>query len=491
MPTFAYQARDKSGQRVSGTREASDQRAALEALREIGLFVTQLAPVGRNFRRSTPAHPQPPATMPSAAPAPAVSIPTPLAVEVAAPVRREVVAPVEMLEAPALPREQVKPREGFVQEQVELPGPQSGSEYVPPVPRVPVGVATPEYVSTQPWMRANAKEMALFFRQMNSMLNAGTGLSQALHTMSTCASNSSLRRACLDMSSRTSKGQPWSETLQTYPGIFSKLAIGMISAGEKGGFLDRMCLRLSEYAERDYALQQTVKRETWYPKLLVLSSIFIPSAVPFVVTWYMGTGNPFLAWLRSVLPPLLIIGLAWGGWKLINYLSPVTLHSGSPRYIVDRIKLSTPIMGKTVRALATAKFCRALSALYAAGMGLSRTLNLAADTTGNAVLTENVRQIIPRVEQGESLSECLASTGYFSPIVLQMLRTGEMSGSIDTQLDKVADFLETDAETTIKQSVKVLGIVAFLVIAIYIGMQVIQFYTGYFDAIFSEANKMS
>ena len=277
--------------------------------------------------------------------------------------------------------------------------------------------------------------------------------------------------------------------MRAYPGIFSQLAIGMISAGEMGGFLDRMCLRLSEYAERDYELQQTIKRETWYPKLLVFCSILIPSVVPLVVTKVLGTGNPFLAWLHSVIGPLLIVGIVWGSWKAFNYLAPVTLHKGSPRYIIDQIKLSLPIAGKTVRALSTAKFCRALSALYSAGMGLNRTLNLAADTTGNVVLSENVRRIIPRVESGENLSDCLESTGYFAPVVLQMLRTGEMSGSIDTQLEKVADFLEADAETTVKQSVKVLGIAVFLLIAMYIGMQVIQFWSGYINTL-DDYNKM-
>lgn len=480
MPTFAYQARDKAGQRVSGTREASDQRAALEALREIGLYVTQLAPVGRAFRAQAPAPSAPSSLATSAATMPS---PGEHGGPLAAHPQRE--APLETY-APSDTRAHEQARENLRPERSGA-GPQQAGQSVPRSTRTEMG---PEPALTQPWARANAKEMALFFRQMNSMLNAGTALSQALNTMASCAANPSLRRACLEMSARTAQGQPWSEVMRAYPGIFSNLAIGMISAGELGGFLDRMCLRLSEYAERDYELQQTIKRETWYPKLLVLSSIFIPSVVPLVVTKVNGTGNPLLAWLQNIVPPLLVIGLVWGAWKAFNYLSPVTLHTGSPRYMLDKIKLSLPIAGKTVRALATAKFCRALSALYAAGMGMNRTLNLAADTTGNAVLSENVRKIIPRVENGENLSDCLASTGYFAPIVLQMLRTGEMSGNIDTQLDKVADFLEADAETTVKQSVKVLGIVAFLLIAMYIGMQTVQFYTGYFNNIFSEADKI-
>lgn len=467
MPTFAYQARDKSGQRVSGTREAPDRQSALVELREIGLYVTQIDAVRRALRGAR--RPEPSAPRPPAPPQIVLEVgPAPVAVEAVA--VESAASAVPNLSPEAIGRNGAARELGPLSEVVPQPLGQEAGTAVPPAP-------------IQPWLRANAKEMALFYRQMNSMLNAGTSISQALATMSSCASNSGLRRACAEMSTRTAKGQPWSETLTAYPGLFSKLAIGMISAGELGGYLDRMCARLSDYAERDYNIQQNIKRETWYPKLLVFCSILIPSAVPLVVTWAMGTGNPLVAWLKSVLFPLTLVAIVWGGWKLINYLSPVALHSGPVRQTLDRLKLYVPVMGKTARALATAKFCRALGALYASGMGLNRTLSLAADTAGNLALAEDVRRIIPRVENGESLSECLGSTGFFSPIVLQMMRTGEMSGNLDGQLDKVADFLEEDAETTIKQSVKVLGVLLFLLIAIYIGMTVVQFYTGYFNSL--------
>jgi type II secretory pathway component PulF len=144
-----------------------------------------------------------------------------------------------------------------------------------------------------------------------------------------------------------------------------------------------------------------------------------------------------------------------------------------------------PVCSKVTRALATAKFSRALAALYAAGVGPGESVRLAAGASGNEVIARSTVGIIPRLEQGERMTAALESTGHFPVMVLQMLRVGEDSGALDEQLDKAADFLETDAETAIKQATVMIGILALLAVAAYIGMIVIQFWTGYFNDIFS------
>jgi type II secretory pathway component PulF len=310
-----------------------------------------------------------------------------------------------------------------------------------------------------------------------------------MRTLGEHSTSKALRQASKEMANAIEQGSTWSQTMRAYPGLFSELAIGMVQAGEAGGFLDRMCLRLSEYAERDYELQQTIKRETWYPKLLLFCAVLIPSAVPVVVA-YIGGGSPLRAWLSSPAPALLLlIAMVWFGWKAANYAAPVAAHGGAVRLWIDWLKLKLPIIGKTSRALATVKFSRALGALYSAGVGPHKAVTMAGDACGNVAIAEKTRRVAYELENGAGLTDSLAKTGEFPGVALQMMRTGEESGSLDEQLDKVADFLEQDAETTIKQSVKVLGIVVFLLMAIYIGSLVIQGYTGYFNQIFSEAEK--
>jgi type II secretory pathway component PulF len=422
MTNFAFQARDRSGQQVSGTREADDQRAALEALREDGLFVTKLQATRETVRAEAPR------------------------------------AEAPRAEASRLETASHAPENGVP------------STPAPRTPAAPTQTTAP--ATTQPFLQANAKQLALYFRQMHAMLHAGTGLAQALALMGEHAPSRGLQRASAEMSRRAATGTPWSETMPSYPGLFSELMIGMISAGERGGFLDRMCLRLAEYSERDYDIQQTIKRETWYPKLLVFCSIFIPSVVPLVL-------QGFDAWLKVVLPPLIVIGVLFAGWKLIKLLAPSLFHEGPLAYWIDWLKLLVPVAGKTVRSLATAKFCRAFGALSSAGMGIGPTIELSARACGNAAIAEKARRVIPQVERGQTMTEALRSTHVFPAIAIQMLHVGETAGNIEEQLEKVAEFQEQDAETTIKQAVKVWGIVVFLAIALYIGSQVVSFYSGY------------
>jgi type II secretory pathway component PulF len=279
--------------------------------------------------------------------------------------------------------------------------------------------------------------------------------------------------------------------MRSYPGLFTELMIGMVDAGEKGGFLDRMCLRLAEYSERDYELQQSVKRETWYPKLLVFCSILIPAAIPTVIAGANGTGSPLSAFLNSVGPPFIFLAVCWFVWRIGSRVLPVAAHTGELRKLLDGAKFVLPIMSKTTRALAAAKFCRAMGALYAAGMGMSKTVNVAANACGNAAFADRVRRIIPELERGGELTAALRSTGQFPGVALQMMQTGEMSGNLDEQLDKVADFMEQDAETAIKQSVKVLGIVVFLAVAMYIGSIIIGQYGVTINNVIDEGTKLA
>jgi type II secretory pathway component PulF len=448
MPIFAYQARDAKGERTSGAHEAADQRAALEALRAAGLFVTKLEITKNGSARGV-------GSTPGTA-------------------RGE----SNSRSLPEVQPSQLSPSSSkTATESSALPPRVSATNTDAPLP--------PRY-----WLRANSKDMALFFRQMHAMLHSGTSLAHALNTMATNAPNRALQTACAEMNPRVSSGTPFSELMKSYPGLFSPLMTGMMRAGEVGGFLDRMCLRLAEYAERDYEIQQTVKRETWYPKLLLFCSFLIPSIVPAAIAWFQG-GNAFVAWIRAFIFPAMVMLAVILALRFKNYLAPLFKHFTPLTYFVDQIKLLIPIAGKTTRGLATAKFCRALGALQAAGMGVQQTINLSADACGNAVIAETSRKTIPLLESGATMTDALASTRQFPGVAIQMLRTGEATGNFDEQLDKVADFLEADAETTIKQSVVVLGIVIFLVMAVYIAITVISQYVNIYGGLIDDGIQLA
>jgi type IV pilus assembly protein PilC len=310
--------------------------------------------------------------------------------------------------------------------------------------------------------------------------------------MSENAPSKGLRVACGEMAPRLITGVSLSELMAFYPSLFSPLMIGMIRAGEAGGFLDRMCERLAEYSSNDYRIQQTIRRETWYPKLVLLASIVVPALPPIAIAFFTGK-NVAAAILYSVLsmvPSFAVLGAIWGLWTFSNRMMPITARANALRTAIDQVKLILPIVGKTTRALATAKFCRSLGALQAAGTGVQGMIHMAANACGNAVIAQSARHIIPRLERGESMTDALTATKQFPPIALQMLRTGEATGNFDAQLEKAADFLEQDAETTIKQSVVAIGVFALVFVGIRVLLQLAAFYTGYFNNIFDTVDQI-
>lgn len=494
MATWIYEARTVDGRIVRGTRDAADRRSALDALRSEGLFINRLEARSAN---ATAAPLRPRALVPRAIPNSATANAAPAnAPHVTAVTAAPAALPVERTSAPQRPKRpnvaqfvvnapespltNAPPTNAPSMNKPSRPAPKFEPDTTVPPPSIPphidpnvlrpMGQTTSPPLARQPFLRASEQDLSNFFRQLAALMHAGTGIGVALQTMAENAANKGLRTACAQMSARALTGEPVSQSMESYPGLFSPLMIGITRAGERGGFMERSFTRLADYAERDYQLQQSIKRETWYPKLIVFCSILIPGVVPLVLS------GPRAA-LAQVGPPLIFIALLVAALRAWNYARPALASSISawklggisPAKLYDEIKLMVPVVGKTARALASAKFCRALGALYSAGVGPSEAVRLGAQACGNRAVAERALATIPQLNAGAPLTQCMKETRVFNPLALQMMRIGEESGDLDTQLDKAADFLETNAETTIKQAVPVLGIVAFLCVALYVG----------------------
>ena len=342
------------------------------------------------------------------------------------------------------------------------------------------------------WLRANAKSQSLYFRQLQALLKSGTGLSQALHAVAQSAPGKSLREASLEMARSTAKGESWSAQMREYPGLFSPLVLAMIRSGEAGGFLDVACGKLADYAEHDHHIQQVITRETWYPKLVIFAAILILNAPPLAVAILTGQpiGPAILAYLVGISVPLSVIFLIWLLTSGKRFIMPLVRHLRPITLIIDQIKLLTPVAGNTVRSLAIAKFCRAFAALNTAGLGVASSFALAGEACGNTAIASRIQSIIPQVEEGQGITDALASTRQFPPVVLQMMRTGEVSGNFDEQMNSVAEFMEQEGESSIHKSMVVLGILALLAVAVIVAYYVINFYVGHFNQMFEITESM-
>jgi type IV pilus assembly protein PilC len=381
MPTFQYSARDRHGVVSHGTVDADSNAVAARLLREQGLWVTGLQPVG-------------------AAGAP----------------EGRVVLPLDAW-----------------------------------------------------WTGVSLKDLAIFFRQFATMVNAGMPLARCLSLLQQQSSSARLRQVAADLFAQAQAGGPLAVAFRRHPAVFRPLIVAMVDAGETGGFLDRMLFRIAEYLEREHEIRQQLKRRTLYPKILIAAGILIPPAPVLVL-------QGIVPYLRVVLATLLPVALVLVGvWFLFRLL----LQFEGFRASYDTVKIAIPVLGTMARQGAVGKLFRGLAALYGAGVPVSRGLRLAAGACDNRAIGRAVLRQAPRVERGERLSQVLAGTRLLPPMVIGMVVTGEESGDMEAMLEKVADYQEREAEHRMRQVAVVLPVIIYLVVAIILAVQIIGAYGGY------------
>ncbi len=319
-------------------------------------------------------------------------------------------------------------------------------------------------------------EMAVCYREFAAMIHAGMTIVRALDVLEQNTTNPRLRQALRGVSAGVQRGQPLSEQMARFPTIFNEIAIALAEAGESSGRLDDMLRRLADYAEYQLEVEQLIRRETMYPKLvaaaILLAFVFLP-LIPAIV---LGQGG----WLLPALMQMLVLAALVTAAILVPR---VVLSSEYAREQWDRIKLSLPIFGGIVRRFALSRFSRALAALYESGVSLATGLPTAGRASGNRVIARAMVAAAYHVQTGGRLSDALAATYLVPPTVLAMVRTGEESGDLGSLLEKVGEYYEDEAKTSIHRvSVSILPI--FLIIAGAIVLFfAISFYAGLYGGL--------
>ena len=321
------------------------------------------------------------------------------------------------------------------------------------------------------------KQRAIFFRELATLVDSGMTIGQAISTLEPRAQSANLRRALKAIGPKVSGGKRLSEIARSYPDQFPNLAIAMIEAGETGGRLDTMLVRLAQYVEREVNLRALIARETFYPKILLVAVLFIPLGAPVIIAAIQDSmGAALLIFFRWLLIYALALGLlALAVTMVVRSYGKTT----EGRRNIDAFKLHLPLLGKVIHRVAMSKFCRALAALYDAGVPITQALRLAGDATANARIQATAVLAAPTVERGGKLSEGLARAGMLDDLVLRMLQTGEDSGHIDEMMDKVADYYEAESETAIKQMSLLIVPLAVIVAGIVVVFMALKSYMGY------------
>jgi type II secretory pathway component PulF len=323
------------------------------------------------------------------------------------------------------------------------------------------------------FMRAPLKDLSFFFRQFGTMVAAGVPMVQATDTLAKQARHPRMKAILKELRTGVEAGLPVSAVFQRYPEVFQPLVVSLIRAGEEGGFLADASHQISDYLNHELEIRNMYRRETFIPKVYVVACMLIIGFANMVLSSLHAPGlyaplNQISTWF--VLGPAII---------LLFLFFTIGLSIYPIRKGWDHIKLMIPYIGKTAHYFSMAKFGRAFSALYKGGVSITRSVHLAADASGNEHIRSRIYPTVEKIQGGAPISSTLEETGVFSPIVLNMMSTGETTGNLDAMLIKAAEYYEDEGKVRAKQLAVVVGVLVFVVIAIYIGFVVIHFWQGY------------
>ena len=366
---------------------------------------------------------------------------------------------------------------GYFPMRLDAPTP-SYSEPSHSVGRAPVspGRWLLEHLLFPIWSGIGLRDLALFYRQFAAMLSAGVPIYQCLTTLDRQTSNGVLRGQIRKIAARVLSGGNLTSTMREFPWVFTDFHRAMVAAGEASGRMDTMMARLASALEQEYTLRANIKRETWYPAVTLLLSFLLPPLVLIVVS------HDVHGYLVQAVYPLLFTG----GVLAACFVTGRLLSQF--RVVFDGLIASLPGIGGAVRMVALARFARALSSLYAAGVAIPEALRFSAAATGNAYMAKRMVSAIPALQGGHGITEALSATRIFPPMVISMLGTGEQTGGLDATMDKVAEYYEQESVVRLHQLSVSLGAFAMMVAGVRIGIMVVNFYTGYFDKMNDMAN---
>lgn len=348
--------------------------------------------------------------------------------------------------------------------------------------QVPVGAARGP--RRRPGGRVNPAVLAQFYREFATMIGSGMTAIQALHTLDDTISHPTVRWAVRGVLKGVEKGQRLSENMKGFPEVFSPLAVAVVAAGEQGGRLDEMLGVMADYAERDLELRRLLNRETFYPKILLVAILtIVPGGLTVATSIAQGIGAG-LRWLAPILGVyLLALILGVLGYYMIRAYG----SSQTGRLAIDRLKLAVPVFGSLTNRIAMSRFCRALAALYSAGVPMPQGMRLAGEASANTAVSHAVSSMVFHIERGGKLSEALAQTGLVPHLVLSMLRTGEQTGDIDQVLHKVADYYDDETRTRIHQLsqtiVPICVVIAGLIVLTIAALFFLNFYGSLLSAV--------
>ncbi|MBA3258439.1 MAG: type II secretion system F family protein [Gemmatimonadales bacterium] len=338
--------------------------------------------------------------------------------------------------------------------------------------------------------RISTRDIVIFTRQFATMINAGLPLVQSLNILAHQTENKALREVTTKVVYDVESGNTLADAFRKHPKAFSDLYVNMVAAGEAGGILDTILLRLATFLEKSDALIRKVKGAMIYPGVIItVAAAAIAILLIFVIPTFQSMFAS--AGMELPLPTRIVIGMSS---FLIGYWWAMLLAAGAAVFAVrsyyatsngrrqlDGWLLRAPVLGDVLRKSAVSRFTRTLGTLVSSGVSILEGLEITAKTAGNRVIHDAVMASRQSIAGGETIAAPLEKSKVFPPMVISMIAVGEQTGGLDEMLSKIADFYDEEVDVAVSALLSLMEPAMIVCLGVVVGGMVIAMYLPIFD----------
>src|SRR5688572_1752713 len=334
------------------------------------------------------------------------------------------------------------------------------------------------------------RDIVIFTRQFATIINSGLPLVQSLDILAKQSENKGLRKVIEEILYDVESGQTLADAIGKHPKVFTDLYKNMVAAGEAGGILDTILLRLATFLEKADALKRKIKGAMIYPAVIfsvagMAVTVLLLFVIPTFQTMFESAGVPLPG------PTLFVVGMSkflqaywWAiGIAIVAFIVLLKQYYKTPggQLNLDRVMLHLPVLGNLQRKAAIARFTRTLGTLVSSGVSILDGLEITARTSGNRVIHDAIMESRASIAGGETISEPLKKSGVFPPMVVQMINVGEQTGGLDEMLTKIADFYDEEVDAAVEALLAAMEPIMIVFLGVVVGGMIIAMYLPIFD----------
>jgi type IV pilus assembly protein PilC len=334
------------------------------------------------------------------------------------------------------------------------------------------------------------RDIVIFTRQFATMINAGLPLVQSLDILAKQTENAALKEVVRQVVFDVEAGNTLADAFRKHPKAFTDLYVNMIAAGEAGGILDTILLRLATFMEKNDALVRKVKGAMVYPVVIMgVAVIAITVLLIFVIPTFQSMFASVN--LELPLPTRIVIGMSnfltsfW--WAILGVIGLTVFAirryyaTTNGRKTLDTLLINSPVLGDVIRKSAVSRFTRTLGTLVSSGVAILDGLEITAKTSGNRVIHDAVMESRASIAGGDTIAGPLERSKVFPPMVVSMIAVGEQTGGLDEMLSKIADFYDEEVDVAVSALLSLMEPMMIVILGVVVGGMVIAMYLPIFD----------